>query len=357
MNLHFSGDSPTPKYLSPTVDAIVSMQNADGSIPWYCGGITDPWTHVENAMAIDIGNCRAEAEHAYDWLATMQLEDGSWYASYKDSRPEDMSKVSHVISYVAVGVWHHYLITSDIAFLKKMWPSVCTAIDFVLDMRGPSGEVYWARDSAGTIYPTALVAGCSSTYLSIKSALSIASVLGEEKACWKEANAALAKAIQNTPCRFDSPQQNKPSFAMDWYYPAMCCVVNGDDARRRLFGNWDKFVVHGLGSLCSLDQDWVTAAETSELAIALAVHGEYEHSATVFSWLHQMRDEDGAYWYGMALPQREIWPVEKPTWTSASVVMAADMLRPTSATRLLLDHPIPVTPQHSKRARHRQLLK
>jgi len=344
MKLHFSEESLASGYLGPTVDAIVSMQNADGSIPWYDGGITDPWTHVENAMGIDIGNRRVEAARAYDWLATTQLEDGSWYASYKDGQPLDTSKVSHLISYVAVGVWHHYLTTGDISFLKRMWPSVRAAIDFVLGMRGPNGEIYWARDSAGAIYPTALIAGSSSTYLSIKSALSIASVLGEEKTHWQEANVALARAIQNTPCPLDSLEENKPIFAMDWYYPVMCCVMNGNEARERLSGGWDKFVVDGLGSLCSLDQDWVTAAETSELAIALAVHGEHEHSATVLNWLHQMRDEDGAYWYGMALPQREIWPVQKPTWTSAAVLMAADMLRPTSPTSLLLDHHGPVTP-------------
>jgi len=337
-------DNFSKEYLDPTVNSIVAIQQADGSIPWLQGGITDPWTHVENAMAIDIGNCHAEAERAYDWLAAIQLEDGSWYASYKDGQPLDTSKLSHVISYIAVGVWHHYLTTGDPSFLKKMWPTVRSAIDFILDMRGPTGEIYWARDNAGIIYPTALISSCSSTYLSIKSALSIASVLGKERPDWKEANVALVKAIQRMPCLFDSPQENKPTFAMDWYYPAMCCVINGNEARQRLSSGWDKFVIDGLGSLCSLEQGWVTAAETSELVIALAVHGEYKHSATVFNWLHQMRDEDGAYWYGMALPKKEIWPEEKPTWTSAAVVLAADMLRPMSPTSLLLDHHGPVTP-------------
>jgi hypothetical protein len=339
-----SDDFLSKDYLNPTVKSITTLQQADGSIPWLHRGIIDPWTHIENAMAIDIGNCHTEAELAYDWLAQIQLNDGSWYASYKDGQPQDTSKVSHMISYIAVGVWHHYLTTGGISFLKEIWPTVCAAIDFVLDMRGPNGEIYWARDSAGVIYPNALIASCSSTYLSIKSALSIASVLGEEKTHWKEANISLAKAIRNMPCRFDSPDGDKSTFAMDWYYPVMCCVINGNDARQRLFSGWDKFVIDGLGSLCSLDKGWVTAAETSELAIALAVHGQYDHSATVFNWLHQMRDEDGAYWYGMALPQREIWPEEKPTWTSAAVVLAADMLRPMSPTSLLLDHHGPVTP-------------
>ncbi|MBM3155198.1 MAG: phenyltransferase domain-containing protein [Chloroflexi bacterium] len=336
-------DLLTQDYLNPTVDSIVALQKPDGSIPWLENGITDPWTHVENAMAIDIGNYHAEAEKAYEWLLNTQLPDGSWHASYQDGKPHETHKTSHVVAYIAVGVWHHYLITSDISFLKKMWPSVRKAIDFVLDMRGPCGEIYWARDSAGVIYPNALIAGCSSIFLSIKCAISIASTLEEEKPQWQEANVTLARAIQNMPFLFDTPEK-KEIFAMDWYYPALCSVINGNDAKERIFDNWHKFVVHGLGSLCSLDKGWVTAAETSELAMALAVHGEYEHSATVLNWLHQMRDEDGAFWYGLTLPHKEIWPTEKPTWTSAAVVMAADMLRPMSPTNLLLDHHGPATP-------------
>jgi hypothetical protein len=326
------------EYLKPTVTSIASVQQMNGSIPWLPGGITDPWTHVENAMALDIGGLHAEAEQAYFWLAENQLKDGSWYATYKDGKPEDVYKVSHGITYIAVGVWHHHLATNDYSFLMKMWPTVRAAIDFVLGMRGPAGEIYWAIDSANTIYPTALISSCSSSYLSIKSALFIASVLGEDRTDWKEANLALGKTIQRMPCLYETPQENKSTFAMDWYYPAMCCVINGEYAKNRLLNGWDKFVVDGLGSLCSLEQGWVTAAETSELAIALAVHGDYARSAAVFNWLHQMRDKDGAYWYGMALPDKEIWPQEKPTWTSAAVVLAADMLRPSSPTSLLLDH-------------------
>jgi hypothetical protein len=289
-------------------------------------------------MALDVGNFHGEARRAYEWLSEIQLEDGSWYASYKDGEPLETYKVSHSISYIAVGVWHHYLSTGDVASLKKMWPAVRAAIDFVLDMRGPNGEIYWARDSAGAIYPTALISSCSSTYLSIKSALSIASILEEDRTDWKMANAALVKAINKLPCVLTTPQENRFTFAMDWYYPAMCRVVDGDDAKRRLSSWWNKFVIDGFGCLCSLEQGWVTAAETSELAIALAVHGEYKDSATVYNWIHQLRDDDGAYFYGIALPTKEIWPEEKPTWTSAAVVLAADMLRPMSATSLLLDH-------------------
>ena len=332
------------EYLKPTVGSIADVQQSDGSIPWFQGGIADTWTHVENAMALDVGNFHGEAQRAYEWLSNIQLEDGSWFASYKDGQPLETYKVSHSVSYIAVGVWHHYLSTGDLSFLKKIWPAVRAAICFVLDMRGPNGEIYWARDSAGAIYPTALISSCSSTFLSIKSALSIASILGEVGTDWKMANAALSKAIQEMPCVLSTPQENRFTFAMDWYYPAMCCVVNGDDARLRTSNGWDRFVIDGFGCLCSLEQGWVTAAETSELVISLAVQGEYKDAAKVYNWIHQLRDDDGAYFYGISLPKKEIWPEEKPTWTSAAVVLAADMLRPMSPTSLLLDHHGSVTP-------------
>ena len=96
------------EYLRPTVGSIVDVQLADGSIPWFQDGITDTWTHVESAMAMDVGNCHSEAQRAYEWLSEIQLNDGSWYASYKDGQPLEMHKVSHSVSYIAVGVWHHY---------------------------------------------------------------------------------------------------------------------------------------------------------------------------------------------------------------------------------------------------------
>ena len=338
MELNFLQCSLNEEFLAPTVDTIVSTQKIDGSIPWFEGGIIDPWSQVENAMALDIGNRVVEAKYAYRWLEEMQLDDGSWYASYQDGRPVDTTKVSHFVSYIATGVWHHYLVSRDISFLQRMWPMVQAAIDFVLEMRGPAGEFYWARNPKGIIHPLELLTGSSSTYLSIKSALSIASELDEEKTCWIAAGLDLAKAIQDKYQAVDLSSDDKLGFAMDWYYPILSGVITGDAAKEQLYGNWESFVVQGLGSLCNLEQQWVTAAETSELIIALAVSGEYENAGTVFNWLQQMRDEDGAYWYGIAIPQRVFWPQQKPTWTSAAVVLAADMLRPISPTSLLLNH-------------------
>ena len=328
------------QFLRPTLEGIVGVQEKRGAVPEMEGGVVEPWTHVECAMAIDAGSFHDEAGKAYEWLAGVQLPDGSWYASYQNGLPKDTYKVSHAISYIAVGVWHHYLITGDRHFLKEMWPSVEKAIKYILQMRGPKGEVYWARDAQDIIYPSAQIASCSSTYLSIRCALKIAEVIGEGHSDWEMANETLRKAILGMPLPYGEPLDgaNISAFAMDWYYPALCSVINGQEAISRIYDSWDKFIVHGKGSVCNLEKQWVTAAESSELAISLAVHGEYKQSAMIYYWVHQMRDEDGAYWYGVAFPEHEIWPLEKPTWTSAAVILAADMLRPMSATNLLFDH-------------------
>ncbi len=164
--------------------------------------------------------------------------------------------------------------------------------------------------------------------------------MGEDRRDWREANEVLRSAILKMPLPYVAKYEGDSlsAFAMDWYYPALCSVINGREAISRIYDSWDKFIVHGKGSVCNLEKQWVTAAETSELAISLAVHGEYRQAAMVYNWIHHLRDEDGAYWYGMAYPENEIWPLEKPTWTAAAVVLAADMLNRESATNLLFDH-------------------
>ena len=45
----------TAAQVAETVDAIASVQQPDGNIPWVPGGQTDPWNLVEAAMALDVG--------------------------------------------------------------------------------------------------------------------------------------------------------------------------------------------------------------------------------------------------------------------------------------------------------------
>ncbi|MDP4917320.1 MAG: prenyltransferase, partial [Haliea sp.] len=38
------------EFLRPTVDYLLACQRPSGEIPWFEGGYTDPWDHVEAAM-------------------------------------------------------------------------------------------------------------------------------------------------------------------------------------------------------------------------------------------------------------------------------------------------------------------
>ena len=128
-------------------------------IPWFPGGHADPWNHVEAAMALAIGGRRAEAERAYRVAGDVQRADGSWHQYYLADSVEQDKLDANVIAYVATGVWHHYLLFDDDGFLEAMWPIVEAAIDFVLDLQTPRGEILWARHADGTPWSFALLTG------------------------------------------------------------------------------------------------------------------------------------------------------------------------------------------------------
>ncbi len=315
------------EYFKDTVNYIAQVQETDGAIPWFADGALDPWDHVESAMGLAIGGRLDEAQQAYYWLKNNQLPNGSWFAAYKDGQIEDGTRAeSNFVAYVATGVWHYYLITEDRCFLAEMWPTVKAAIEFVLRLQGPKGEIYWCEDTSLGIREDSLVTGCSSIYKSLECALNIATTLGEEVQHWSLARTKLGNAIANHPECFDRTWDSKSRFAMDWFYPVLTNVISGNEARRHLAARWREFVVQDLGCVCVNDEPWVTVAESCELVMALLSAGQYQAAVNLFSWLHQFRDEEGAYWTGYVYRDKQLWPEERPTWTAGAVLMAADAL-------------------------------
>jgi hypothetical protein len=308
--------------LLATVDAIVADQQPDGSIPWFKGDKMDPWNHVEAAMALALGNRRAEADRAFDWLRENQLETGCWYAYYRDGQVSDDTLDSNVTAYIAVGAWLHYLVFEDARFLADQWPVVERAMDFVLALQKPSGAVRWARNVRGRPTRKGLVAGSSSIHLSLRCAANIARTLGAEPRRYEESAARVATALREAPAEF----LDKSQWAMDWYYPVLCGAVRGGDARDRIDARWEQFVVPGRGVRCVRHRPWVTAAETCELAMALVVMGDRGRARLLYEWAQHLRGDDAAYWMGANFRVGAFWPPNRPTWSSATVVMAADML-------------------------------
>lgn len=317
--------------LEETVNYIEEVQLESGLIPWYENGTADPWDHVESAMGLSIGGRFQAAKQAYEWMSKNQLEDGSWYAAYNyDGSVADRTRETHRSSYVATGVWHHYLITGDESFLEQMWPTVRRAISFTLRLQTEHGDVEWAINEDDEVDHDSLLTGCSSIFKSLECAINIAETINTDFDGWKFARKRLGRAIRNKPHRFDRTWESKDRYSMNWFYPVLCGVYTGVPAHIRMTRYWDEFVEMGLGCRCVSDEPWVTVAETSELIMSLEAIGEHSQAATLFSWLYQWQDGDGGYWTGYQFDEETLWPEEKPTWTAGAVLLAADALADTT---------------------------
>ena len=314
---------------------IAKTQLPSGEIPWCDGQKTDPWDHVEAAMGLGVAGHREAARKAFEWLAGMQLRDGSWYSAYLQGRPQDRTRDANMAAYVAAGVYHHYLLTGDVGFLSAMWKTVCAAIEFALKLQAPQGEIHWAISPQGRVDRMALLTGSSSIFMSIKCALAIACVLGRRRPQWQAALRRLGDAIRFKPHLFN---MTKSRFSMDWFYPALSGALTGADAEHRIERGWRKFVVEGLGVRCVSDQPWVALAETSELALTLAAMGHVETARIVFGWISDRRFEDGSYWSGFTFPDMTIWPEDRLTWTNAGILIAADAIFELTPAAALFSH-------------------
>ncbi|MEX1348985.1 MAG: phenyltransferase domain-containing protein [Desulfobacterales bacterium] len=325
--------------LSINIDAVCSLiaktQLPSGEIPWCEGQKTDPWDHIESAMGLSTGGYLCEARQAFEWSARMQLEDGCWYSAYMRGAPEDTTRDANLSSYIAVGVFHYYLITADVDFMDRMWPTVSAAIDFALHLQTPEGEIHWAISPEGRVDPMALLTGSSSIYMSLKCALAIAQILGRPAPKWRNALIKLGDAIRYKPHLFNIA---KSRYSMYWFYPILVGALTGADAQKRIDRYWGKYMIEERGVRCVSDEPWVTLAETSELVIALAAMGNRELAKIIFSWIADRRYDDGSYWCGFTFPEMIIWPEDKLTWTNAAALMAADAIYDLTPAGQLFSH-------------------
>ncbi|WP_066965114.1 prenyltransferase [Microbulbifer sp. Q7] len=314
-------------FVRQSADYILAHQLADGCIPWFDGYYADPWDHVEAAMGLSIAGEYTAAERAYAWLASIQLDDGSWWAAYKGGQVDNRERrESNFVAYIATGIWHHYLITRDQSFLRRYWPMVEKALTFVLALQSEHGEIQWAVDGQGEPLMDALITGCSSVYKSLECGINIAVALEQDRPDWRIARNNLGDALRHKPQRFDRTWESKARFSMDWFYPVLTGAIEGARAQARLQEKWEEFVVAGLGCRCVNDEPWVTVAESCELTMALLAAGEVAKAHTLYRGLHRWQDSDGGYWTGYVYRDSAVWPEEKTTWTVGAMLLAADAL-------------------------------
>ena len=319
-----------------TGESIAEWQLPSGMIPWFPNGHADPWNHIEAAMALDVSGLQNESVRAYQWLADIQLEDGSWHNYYLDNGIEQDKIDSNCVAYIATGVLHHYLISKDRGFLEAMWDVVEPAINFVLELQTPRGEIIWARHSDGTPWSYALLTGSSSISHSLRSAIAIANELGLEKPQWEEGCQKLTEVLQTTPDAF-APKER---WAMDWYYPVLTGVLRGESGINHLKGKSEIFEIESKGIRCVSDRPWVTTAETCECAMAYQGVGNTAHAISLFEQIQDYRNEDGRYLTGMVYPDYVSFPEdEHSTYSAAAVIITADsLIGLTDASQIFSNH-------------------
>ena len=334
-----NGDVPVRSRIVPSVPGVLdedavratgawiaSVQKPSGEIPWFTGGHTDPWDHVESAMGLTVAGEWEAARRAFGFLRDTQRADGSWPIKWQDGEIADADTDANFCAYIAVGLWHHHLVTGARDFLESMWPTVRRALDLVLTHQGPQGQMRWGSSPRG-FCDEALITGSSSIHHALRCGVAIAAELGESAPEWDLAADRLGHALRAHPELFTP----KPEFSMDWFYPVLTGVMVGEQAQQRIDARWDDFVVDGLGIRCVDHRPWVTGAETCEFVLALEAAGRHEQALEQFTNMQHLREADGSYWTGLVFSDGKRWPVELSTWTGAVVLLAADALSRTTA--------------------------
>jgi hypothetical protein len=305
-----------------TAASIALVQEADGALPWSDGAHTDVWNHVEAAMGLVVGGELDAAQRAYDWCLGAQHADGSWPMRILGGVVDDPSTETNMCAYLAVGVWHHWLVRRDETFVRRCWPAVRRGLDLVVSLQLPFGGVAWSREQSGRVNAGALLAGSSSIYQALRAGIAISELMDRSQPEWELAAGRLGHALREHRDQF----LDKSTFSMDWYYPVLGGAVRGSAGRDLVAGRWDDFVVPGLGIRCVDSNPWVTGAETCELALALDCLGDRERALALVRDMQHLRSADGGYWTGYVYPDRAVWPAEQTTYTAAAVLLAVDAL-------------------------------
>jgi hypothetical protein len=335
--------------LDAAVARILAVQTLDGAIPWYEAGPWDAWNHAECLMALAVAGRRDAVDRGFDYLAESQETAGGWLCGYGNAVPmEDDERVARTeapqvrdtnfAAYPATAVWHRYRLSGDLSFVRRYWGMVRSAIDFVLRCQGRRGEVSWCSEAVGTDVDDALLAGNASIFKSVGHALLLARLMDDPQPAWGHARERLRRTILSFPERFDR-RADRSGFAMDWYYPILAGVVPPAAAKARLRFHRSRFIEPQRGCRCVATEPWATVAESAELALTLVGLGLNREAAHLLAWQERHRDVDGAYWMGWQFQLDVAWPLEKPSWTQAVMILAHDALNRGSAAHDVLVGP------------------
>lgn len=323
--------------LRPAVRAILDIQRPDGAIPWFDDGPWDAWNHAECLMALDVAGEVDAVRRGLEFLSQAQEPSGAWLCGYGNALPmEGRDRISRIAApavrdtnfaaYPASALWRRWRQGRDAADVRRFWPMARAGIAFVLACQHPDGDISWCGEAHGTGGDDAVLAGCASIFASLGHALALADLVGDPQPAWAAARARLAHAVAQAPQRFDRAGRDRSGFAMDWYYPALAGVLGPAQGRERIAAGWSRFVEPGRGCRCVAGEPWATVAESAELAMTLVRLGRRGEAAALLDWQDAHRDGDGVWWMGWQFAEAIPWPLEKPAWTQAAMILARDAL-------------------------------
>ena len=305
---------------------IIDSQDEWGGIPSESGKILDPWDHIECCMALDVFGKKEKSSLGFQWLIDHQEPDGSWYSEYQSNNNISSRKESNFSSYIAVGALHNYESYGDLKFLENLFPTLEKSLRFTLSAQTEFGEFSWAMEN-GVWLDDALKTGNSSIYMSLKAYKKIFDLLGQNSEKIIRSLDSLKKVFLNNISRFDRNWDSKERYSMDWYYPILAGIYDKSDSIKEINSKWNIFINEDFGCRCVSDRPWITVAETAELIIALIKIDETKKARDLFEKVSRLKDpKDNIFWMGYVFDDEKYWPVEKPTWTAAAYILAANAL-------------------------------
>ena len=104
----------------------------------------------------------------------------------------------------------------------------------------------------------------------------------------------------------------------------MIINANEKEIKSYIDKTFSDFYVDGIGIKCVKEEPWITVAETSEFIISLVIQGNVKKSKELLLDVINISDENKIPYMGWQYEENIFWPNEKPSWTAAALIIAAD---------------------------------
>ena len=331
-------------FYEPIADYILDCQSMTGAIPSLKNGSLDPWDHIESIMGLTVMGHYDAAKQGFDWLFKNQNPDGSWFSEFKNDQPIIKNRQTHFSCYLSVGLLHYAKITKDIDFIESNWKNISEAINFSINLQNKNGTIPWCLNEDNKPDEDYLITGSSSILKSLECSIALFILLGakDKKLLerWESAYTKLQGALRKPDNLFDKKISRK-RFSMDWYYPVISGAFSIKESKIIIKNTLKEFYIEGIGIKCVKEEPWVTVAETNEFIMAAIKADELALAKNIFIEALSISDENNIPYMGWQYEENIFWPDEKPSWTAAALILAADAIfRFTDGNNILTENQI-----------------